>query len=657
VGDEQPVIEIDAGEPTAASARALVGRVISQRYRVDSLIAAGGWGAVYRGEHMLMRKRIAIKVLHPSVKDLPLLVERFRREAMVGAHVSHPNIASATDFGLLDDGSHFLILEHIKGQTLHEALLVSGAMHFERAVGIARQVALALQVAHERGVIHRDVKPQNVMLVELSDNLNRTASVPAMVIGSDIVKLIDFGFARVSMDRLSLSSDDDPPPSLVNPQRITLQGEIFGTIAYLAPEAALGMDAVNERSDLYALGVMLYQMLAGRHPFDATEEGPLFRAHLKTKPPPIGVRNPTVEVLPALEAVVMRLLEKDPELRFQSAIDLVEAMDAAVGLDVGPLRPAAIPAASRLPSLSGSVNGGPLPSPARLAPPAAASGPTAPLPLPSPAAPSGAAPAPQATASATLAPPPESAPVEWPPPPSSSTPQPARKVPVSVWIGLVGVVVMGLRMAMQSGEVFVPVQPAASASASVVAPPEASSSTPEPTPVNLAESAALKTRLRAAVKIKDWGPATIALRDLCKTDPAGIADPKVLPAAMETVTSVGQRPGTDADRIFDLLENHTGSAGIDVLYEVVQLKGGSRASTRAAEALRRPGVLEKGAPAARIAFKLRDARCEDKAALLPQAVAEGDARVLQIFESMRSACGNSKTLEQASKDLVIRLSK
>ncbi len=298
----------------------LVGHVISGRYRVVERIATGGMSTVYRGEHIHMLKHVAIKVLDPKAERLPELVQRFQREAIAGAHVQHPNIASATDFGQLEDGSYFLVLEYVSGTSLNH-VIAEGPLPVERAVRIGRQVAAALQAAHSLSIVHRDVKPSNIMLL---DGQN------------DVVKLIDFGLAQVRVDQVASIPVAPGRSSIEEP--LTGVGIVFGTVAYMAPEASLGMASVDLRSDLYALGIILYEMLAGRHPFDGNEPVQLFLQHRTTPPPPIAMRTPGVTVPPAVEAVIARLLEKDPRLRYQSAADVVGALDgamlrAATGMD------------------------------------------------------------------------------------------------------------------------------------------------------------------------------------------------------------------------------------------------------------------------------------------------------------------------------------
>ncbi|WP_437646696.1 protein kinase domain-containing protein [Sorangium sp. So ce362] len=314
--ERPPEPPLTADEAAKHRAMSYLGRVVSKRYRIDEVIAMGGMGAVYRGEHVHMHKRVAIKILHPDTERLPELVQRFEREAVAGAHIQHRNVATATDFGEAEDGSFFLVLEYVRGTTLHE-IIRRGPMPAARAALIARQLAAGLGAAHAMGIVHRDVKPRNVMVVEPQ---------------GDFVKLIDFGLAKVSVDELRRSAAS--PESVRRegeplPVRLTTAGVIFGTIAYLAPESALGMDFVDERADLYALGLIFYEMLAGKHPFLAKDPVALFNQQRSAPVPAIAEHAPGVAVPPAIEAVVRRLLEKQPRARFEGAAELIAALDEA----------------------------------------------------------------------------------------------------------------------------------------------------------------------------------------------------------------------------------------------------------------------------------------------------------------------------------------
>ena len=296
---------------------ALVGRTLDGRYRIDSVLAMGAMGTVYLARHVKLRKRVALKVLHPDVAGHDELALRFEREALAGGQVSHANVACATDFGELDDGTRYLVMEYVRGESLRTVIDVDAPLEATRAVRIARQIARALRAIHARGIVHRDVKPGNVMIGD-----------------DDLVKVVDFGLAKVDDSRLStLPHEEDEE------QRLTVHGVIFGTIAYLAPESARGMDFVDARADLYALGVIFYEMLAGRHPFGAKSQAALFAQQVHDPVPLIGDRAPGVVVEPKLERIVRQLLHKDPASRFRDAGALVAALD-----EVAPEQRAAAPA-------------------------------------------------------------------------------------------------------------------------------------------------------------------------------------------------------------------------------------------------------------------------------------------------------------------------
>jgi serine/threonine-protein kinase len=297
--------------PSSSSAPSVdrIGQLISGRYRISSLIGEGGMGAVYLAEHTLMRKRFALKLLHPQMAENQEVLARFRREAEAAAHVEHPNIVAATDFGQTEDGAFFLVLEYVDGVTLRNRL-AGGPLSTAQALYVARQIALALGRAHEAGIVHRDLKPENVMLV------TREAD-------PDFVKVLDFGVAR--FDAASAASG----------QLLTQAGTVMGTPSYMSPEQALG-DRVSHPADLYALGCMLYEMLTGVVPFsgDLTE---LLSKHLTAPVPAMAERAPGTVVPAPVEAVVRRLLEKEANNRYPTARALVDAIDQAAlesGLDV-----------------------------------------------------------------------------------------------------------------------------------------------------------------------------------------------------------------------------------------------------------------------------------------------------------------------------------
>ena len=302
--------EFDAAAAAAERSALLMGRTIARRYRIVDLIAMGGVGAVYLGEHLRTREPVAIKVLHPEAEGSADVVARFEREALVAATVEHPNVVSALDFGRLDDGACYLVLQHVAGRTLHR-IIKDGPLGPARAIGIARQIAAGLGALHDKGFVHRDVKPRNVMIADGRP---------------EQVKLIDFGLAKVPLDRSSamLGGEVVRAPAAL----ITGDGVLFGTFGYLAPEAAFGMGLVDERSDLYALGAILYEMLAGAPPFEAASLASLFQKHRTAAPPSFAERTPGVSVPAELEALTMRLLAKVPAERYPSATAAIAALDA-----------------------------------------------------------------------------------------------------------------------------------------------------------------------------------------------------------------------------------------------------------------------------------------------------------------------------------------
>jgi serine/threonine-protein kinase len=298
----------------------LLGTVIADRYRVDEKLGVGGMGAVYRAEHVLMKKPVAVKVLHREMTVVGEVVKRFEREAIAAGRIDHPNVTVATDFGKLRDGSFYLVLEYVPGRSLSAAMKEDGIFPVPRALFIARQVAAALGAAHAANIVHRDLKPDNVMLIERGGT-------------KDFVKVLDFGIAKVNEDGAG---------------QLTRIGSVFGTPQYMAPEQAAGKP-VDHRADLYSLGLVLYEMLAGKPAFGSMELVAILTKQLTEPPPPLPA-----SVDSDVAALVMRLAEKDPDARVQTAQELVAWIDARLG-------PAAFPLDSTVlgaPSVRGGSVGG-----------------------------------------------------------------------------------------------------------------------------------------------------------------------------------------------------------------------------------------------------------------------------------------------------------
>ncbi|MDQ4108374.1 MAG: protein kinase, partial [Actinomycetota bacterium] len=264
-------------------------RVLAERYAVGELLGRGGMAEVYLATDRLLDRPVAVKVLGGWLAHDGTFVERFRREALASARISHPNLVAVFDTGS-EDGVHYIVMEHVRGETLADALRRDGRLPPNGATRIATSVADALGVAHAAGIVHRDVKPANVMLTP-----------------DGRTKLMDLGIAR-SMDGES----------------ITRTSSILGSAGYISPEQARG-DPVDRRSDIYSLGCVMYEMLTGRRPFEADDPLAVAYKHVHEAPIPPTSLEPSVPL--TLEAVTLRALEKDAALRFQTAADMKAALD------------------------------------------------------------------------------------------------------------------------------------------------------------------------------------------------------------------------------------------------------------------------------------------------------------------------------------------
>lgn len=274
----------------------LVGRTIADRYRVDALIGTGGMGAVFRGHHLGLHRDVAIKVLHPSLTRDPEISSRFDREARSASRLDHPNCLQVTDFGTTEHDMKFMVMQLLDGSELTPML--GRPLGAVRALELALQVCKGLEHAHSQAVIHRDVKPENIFVTRDHD-------------GRETLKLVDFGIAK-----LAGSGGSDAHKTRV--------GLIFGTPAYMSPEQAAGVEA-DERADLYSLGIILYEMISGRPPFQADDPVALVRMQVGADPPPL----PT-DVPPMVAAIVERCLAKQRDDRFSSARELRDVLEGAL---------------------------------------------------------------------------------------------------------------------------------------------------------------------------------------------------------------------------------------------------------------------------------------------------------------------------------------
>jgi eukaryotic-like serine/threonine-protein kinase len=274
------------------------------QYRALERLDAGGMGEVFLVEHRHLKRTFVAKALHTPLSRHPQVVDRMRLEAQALGRLNHPNIVSITGFGMTNDARPFLVMEHLKGRTLGDELKARGHLPAREAVGYTVQLLAGLEAAHALGIVHRDMKPDNLFLV---DDL----------VGGRSVKILDFGVARV----LPTAPPTAPRP-LVLP---TETGAVVGTPRFLSPEAAAG-ERVDTRADLYGAGLVLYAMVAGRGPFDHIEGDGVLAAHTTNTPDPPSSHAP--EPIPEeLDRIVLRALTKDPDARFQTAAEVRAALE------------------------------------------------------------------------------------------------------------------------------------------------------------------------------------------------------------------------------------------------------------------------------------------------------------------------------------------
>jgi hypothetical protein len=587
--EPEPVTQRSPYSSSPDATDPLVATILAERYRVLSLLGAGGMGSVYRGEHIHMRNAVAIKVLHPELVTVPEIVARFEREAIAAARINDPHVVNATDFGRLPDGSFYLVLEYVEGRDL-ATLLCAGALEPVRALRIARQIVGALLAAHAAGVIHRDLKPENVMVLERADE-------------PDFVKVLDFGIAKVTVD--------DRPSLDPHGHVLTQLGSVFGTPQYMAPEQASG-GAVDHRADLYTVGILLYEMLTGRPPFDDEEVSEVLRKQMYEPAPPLpaGLSR-------SLNELVMTQLAKEPEGRSSSAEQLLAWIDTVLQELV-----------------------------AQCLPPAAAS-------AVGDATPPGSEPTPPAGVRVV---PPQDAPAR---------PRDGSRSRLVWWPHLgVAAALLGIAVVVGGAVVWFRMEPApapaTSGSAAMAAFSTASAARLAPLNEQLLVHAAtgdphaikvIEARDQAQRTTAEWlalargrmelGRHKLALQAYAvalDADPSLTKDSTLLSHVRRAAND-----GETAEEALRIAALRLGSDGADLLYHVwVSTKAKTSTTQLARQLVYGREVRAKASPALAVALDLREAEtCAQIKRLLPRATLHGDIRTYRILKplSVRRGCG------------------
>ena len=312
--DGTPLVAAAGWDP---SRDALLGSLIDGRYEVLSAIGEGGMGTVYEVRHRALGKRFALKALRKELALDSDIAARFIQEARTAAAVSHPGLVEITDFGRLESGQVYFVMELLEGQSLAALLRNGGPLPAARGLAVVRQLVHALKAAHDASIVHRDLKPDNIHVGRGDGD-------------ADIVKIVDFGLAKV-----------------IGSSKLTAAGMVFGTPHYMSPEQAAG-EVVDHRADIYALGIVMYEMFTGKVPFEADSYMGVLTKHMYMAPAPPSELSPALKSLGALEEVILRCLQKRPQARYENLTALLAELDERLPYVAPSARTSRVPHASLL---------------------------------------------------------------------------------------------------------------------------------------------------------------------------------------------------------------------------------------------------------------------------------------------------------------------